>query len=240
MALPPTYRTRLKEKVLLTSHVRDFIFKLLEPTTIEFKAGQFVLVKAKHPETGELLSRAYSIASPPSETGMIRLNVEIVPHGKLTPLMEMWEPGAAVELQGPFGHFVIKSGLEKTLLFVATGVGIAPFRSMIQYLLMSGDPREIYLYFGVRSQEDIFYREFFETLAAHHSNFHFTLTLSRPQEGWQGATGRVTALLPALTLDPATTDAYLCGGKSMIDDVKKILLEKGLAPGQIFFEPFFL
>ncbi len=243
MALPPTYKARLKEKIILTPHVRDFLIELEEPGTIDFKAGQFVLVKTKHPQTGELISRAYSIASAPSETHVVRLNLEIVPQGKLTPLMEQWEVGAPIELQGPFGHFVVKSLPEKkTLLFVATGVGVAPFRSMIEDLLSKGDSREFHLYFGVRSQEDIFYREVFEALASQHPNFHFTLTLSRPQEsgGWTGAYGRVTALLPDASFDPSTTDAYLCGGKPMIDDVKKILLQKGFPPAQIFFEPFFV
>lgn len=241
MALPPTYRARFKEKIILTPHVRDFLIELEEPATIDFKAGQFVLIKAKHPQTGELISRAYSIASPPSETHVLRLNIEVVPNGKLTPLMEQWEVGTTVELQGPFGHFVVKSGPEKkALLFVATGVGVAPFRSMIEDLLAQGDSRELHLYFGVRSQEDIFYREIFETLVAQHKNFHFTLTLSRPQEGWTGTTGRVTALLPHVSLDPSITDAYLCGGKPMIDDVKKILLDKGFPATQVYFEPFFV
>lgn len=241
MALPPTYRARLRERIVLTPHVRDFMIELEEPAAIDFKAGQFVLIKAKHPQTGELLSRAYSIASPPSETHVLRLNLEIVPHGKLTPLMEQWEVGATVELQGPFGHFMVKAGPEKkTLLFVATGVGVAPFRSMIEDLLAKGDPRELHLYFGVRSEEDIFYREVFESLAAAHPNFHFTLTLSRPSDSWTGVTGRVTALLSSLSFDPSTTDAYLCGGKPMIDDVKKILLGKGFPAGQILFEPFFI
>lgn len=241
MALPPTYRARLRDKIILTPHVRDFMMELEEPVAIDFKAGQFVLVKAKHPETGELLSRAYSIASPPSETHVLRLNLEIVPQGKLTPLMEQWEVGAPVELQGPFGHFVVKSGSEKkTLLFVATGVGVAPFRSMIEDLLAKSDSRELYLYFGVRSEEDIFYREVFEALARAHPNFHFMLTLSRPRDDWTGSTGRVTALLPHASFDPSTTEAYLCGGKPMIDDVKKILLDKGFPANQIHFEPFFI
>ena len=215
--------------------------ELEDPSTMEFKAGQFVLIKAKNPNTGELLSRAYSIASPPSEIHVLRLNVEIVPQGKLTPLIDQWEIDHAVELQGPFGHFVVKSGPEKkALLFVATGVGVAPFRSMIEDLIARGDSRELHLYFGVRSQEDIFYRDIFEVLARAHPNFHFMLTLSRPSDGWTGSTGRVTALLHEASFDPSATDAYLCGGKPMIDDVKKILLEKGFSAQQIHFEPFFI
>ena len=89
MALPVTYRTRLKEKKIYTDHVRDFVFELVEPTTIEFKPGQFVLIKEKHPETGELLSRAYSIASPTQQNSSLEFNIEIVEGGKLIKLGDM-------------------------------------------------------------------------------------------------------------------------------------------------------
>lgn len=240
MALPPTYRARLKEKLVFTHKVRDFVLELIEPPRIEFKAGQFVLVKAHHPQTGELISRAYSMANPPHRDREVLVNLEIIENGKLTPLMEQWEVGREVELQGPFGHFTLKSSPEKEFLFVATGTGIAPFRSMIEDLLEKKDPRRMRLYFGLRSQEDIFYNDLFKGLSAAHPNFTFELTLSRPKEGWTGASGRVTAHLPTLPLDPHKTDAYLCGGKAMIDEVKTILMGRGMDKSQIFFEQFFL
>lgn len=240
MALPPTYKAHLKEKIALTSKVRDFVFELIEPNTIDFKAGQFVLVKTHHPETGELISRAYSIASAPQEIHEIILDLEIVEGGKLTPLMDRWEVGYEAELQGPFGHFTVKSAPEKNILFISTGTGVAPFRSMIEDMLLRGDPRQLTLVMGVRNQHDIFYKELFEALAAKHANFTFILTLSRPEDGWSGTVGRVTAVVPALEFDPKTTDAYLCGGKPMIDEMKQLLMDKGLEKTQIYFEQYFL
>ncbi|MDP2624870.1 MAG: FAD-binding oxidoreductase, partial [Candidatus Peregrinibacteria bacterium] len=224
MALPPTYKTRLKEKVILTEHVRDFIFELIEPDTIEFQAGQFLLIKVNHPETGELVSRAYSICSPPQQIHDLVFNIEIVEGGKMTSLIESWEIGKEVEMQGPFGHFVMKSGPEKDLVFVGTGTGIAPLRSMVEDLLAKGDTRKMSMYFGVRHQDYVFYQDVFEKLAADHDNFDFTLTLSRPLDGWEGSTGRVTGILPAIEFDAAKTDVYMCGGKPMIDEVKQIFL----------------
>lgn len=240
MPLPSTYRARLKEKLVFTHDVRDFVIELLEPTTLDFKAGQFVLIKTKHPETGELLSRAYSVASAPAQSSELVFNVEIVEQGKLTPLMEQWEVGCDVELQGPFGHFYFKSPEDKAILFVATGTGIAPFRSMIEDLLDKGDTRPLHLIFGVRYAADIFYRELFEGLAAQHSNFKFTITLTRPDESWTGAQGRVTEHLKTMELDPSGTHVYLCGGKPMIDDAKQILMERGFEKSSLFFEQFFL
>lgn len=241
MALPLTYRARLKEKIALTASTYDFVFDLIEPTSIEFKAGQFVLIKEHHPETGELISRAYSVASAPEATNELTFNIEIVEGGKLTPLMKQWEIGKKAEMQGPFGHFFFKSPPEREhLVFVATGTGIAPFRSMIEHLLAQGDTRRMSVYFGLRAAENIFYKDLFENLAAEHDNLDFTLTLSRPNEEWPGSRGRVTAILPDIEFDPEKADVYLCGGKPMIDDVKQLFLDKGFDKSHIFFEQFFI
>lgn len=241
MPLPATYRARLKEKIQLTQDTYDFVFTLEEPHTLDFKAGQFVLIKEKHPDTGELLSRAYSVASPPSQNHELTFNIEIVEGGKLTPLMERWEKGKETEMQGPFGHFVLKSPPERDhLVFVGTGTGIAPLRSMVEDLLAHGDTRHLSVYFGLRSEANIFYRDLFEQLVAIHPTLDFTLTLSRPSEAWTGSTGRVTAILPSIPFDALKTDVYLCGGKLMIDEVKQLFLDKGFEKNHIFFEQFFL
>ncbi|KKT74301.1 MAG: hypothetical protein UW70_C0059G0002 [Candidatus Peregrinibacteria bacterium GW2011_GWA2_44_7] len=239
MALPPTYKARLREKCQLTPQVVDFFFDLLEPNTIEFKAGQFVLVKTRHPETGELLSRAYSLANPPQVFREIVLNIEILPTGKLTSLMNGWEPGREVEMQGPFGHFTFKSPEAVPVVFVATGTGIAPFKSMIEDLLSQGDKRPMTLYFGIRSQAGLFYEKELEALAAAHPNFSYHYCLSQPQEGWTGFSGRVTKALEETPLEP-NTQFYLCGGKPVLDDVRAVLTGKGFEASQIYFEQYFL
>ena len=240
MIPPPDYKIRLKKKIVLTNEVREFVFELVEPQAIEFKAGQFVLIKTTDPKSGEFLSRAYSLLNPPQENSEIRLNVKILQDGKLTPLMDAWEEGQEIEMQGPFGHFVVKSDVAQDLFFVGTGVGVAPLRSMIEDLLLQNDARKIHLCFGVRSQEHIFYQDFFEELEKKYENFDFIITLSQPKDGWEGQVGRVTAHLPTANFDPTKTDFYICGGKPMVDDVLNILSEKGVPEEQVFFEQFFV
>ena len=125
------------------------------------------------------------------------------------------------------------------MIMMGGGTGFAPLKSMIEDQLNRGSKQKMHLYFGLRSQEHIFYQDHFEALAQKHENFDFTLCLSRPEEGWDGFSGRVTALLPTLKFQP-NTHFYLCGGKPMIDDVKALLNEKGFEKSHIFFEQFFL
>ena len=83
--------------------------------------------------------------------------------------------------QGPFGDFILRPPLRDTV-FIASGTGIAPFRSMLHWLLAESDRhqgRKFWLLFGARREQDIYYREEFEHLAAEHANFHFLPTLSR-------------------------------------------------------------
>jgi len=240
MALPTMFQARLKQKITLTPDVYEFVFELIEPSTIDFQAGQFMLIYATNPATGERISRAYSIASTPSQNHELHIVIAIIKNGTLTPILDTWKPGQTLQMQGPFGHFLLKSPPDRELVFVATGTGIAPFYSMIQDVLSKGDTMPMYVYFGVRREENIFYQREFEILAQKYPNFHFTLTLSQPSDAWKGEQGRVTALLPKQSFNPATTDVYICGGKGMIDDVRAIFLQKEFAPSHLYFEQFFI
>ncbi|MFA5842184.1 MAG: FAD-binding oxidoreductase [Candidatus Gracilibacteria bacterium] len=239
MVLPSMFQARLKQKITLTPEVREFVFELIELTTLDFQAGQFVLIYATNPATGARISRAYSIASAPSQNHELHIVIAIIKTGTLTPILDTWEIGHELQIQGPFGHFLLKSPADRDLVFVATGTGIAPFHSMIQDRLSQGDTRPMHVYFGVRHEENIFYQREFEKLAKQHPNLHFTLTLSQPSSDWKGPSGRVTALLSVVSFNPATTDVYMCGGKGMIDDVRAIFLQKGFEPSHLYFEQFF-
>lgn len=240
MSLPAMFQARLKQKIPLASDVYEFVFELIEPPKIDFQSGQFVLIYAINPATGERISRAYSIASAPSQNHELHIVIAIIKTGTLTPILDTWEVGKTLQMQGPFGHFLLKSPSDRELVFMATGTGIAPFYSMILDLLSKGDTRPMHVYFGVRHEENIFYQREFETLAKQHPNLHFTLTLSQPSGAWKGSRGRVTALLPKQSFNPITTDVYICGGKGMIDDVRAIFLQKGFEPSHLYFEQFFV
>ena len=89
--------------------------------------------------------------------------------------------GEEISCQGPFGDFILRPPLRDTI-FIATGTGIAPFRSMLHWLL--ADParhqeKQLSLFFGNRTEQDIYYHEEFLKLAAQHANFRYLPTLSR-------------------------------------------------------------
>jgi sulfite reductase alpha subunit-like flavoprotein len=127
---------------------------------------------------------------------------------------------------------VLKPEVQDVIL-VATGTGVAPFRSMVCDLLgkdSSGKPRhngqQIWLVYGTRYPEDVYYQQEFEQLAAEHPNFHYVATLSRGPEQWKGSRGYVQEHLRAIVGDRKDMHVYICGLNEMVSSVRKLLVEE--------------
>jgi Na+-transporting NADH:ubiquinone oxidoreductase subunit F len=151
-------------------------------------------------------------------------------------------PGDALQVEGPYGEFVLQEQSKKKILMIATGTGMSPIKSMLLHLLDMRSSRKIRLFFGVRHESDLFYTDLFRGLSAHYPEFSQVSTLSSPDPTrWTGRRGRVTDLVEQLvsSADAADTEAYLCGGQDMIEDCKNILQQKGFPATSIHYENFY-
>jgi CDP-4-dehydro-6-deoxyglucose reductase, E3 len=213
----------------LTHDVREIELRLVDPQEIHFTAGQFVSFRVRKLDATGLVSRLYSIVSPPSERHIVLLLLNLVPGGPGSTYLFGLRPGDRTQFKGPAGAFQLRND-SRDVLFVATGTGIAPLRSMLLTLLESETRRAITLYWGLRSPRDLYFQDFFSALQEQHDNFSFVTTLSRPDETWRGVGGRVTRLVEERVSSVANLVAYLCGNSGMIDDVSAILRTKGDCP----------
>lgn len=214
----------------LTHDVRAIELRLLEPASITFKAGQFVsfeVPKEGHPRP---VTRPYSIASPPEERERILLVLNLVQGGPGSNYLFSLREGNRTSFKGPAGAFYLRDDGTKDLCFVATGTGIAPVRSMILTQLQRQPDRPVTLFWGLRSQRDLYWQDEWAALAAIHPHLTVVTTLSRPEPGWQGASGRVTALVEERITSVRNLAVYLCGGNGMIKDVTARINAKGLCP----------
>src|SRR5205823_2427493 len=134
-------------------------------------------------------------------------------------------------------YFVLRNPASDSIL-VATGTGIAPFRSILKTHLADHSQQQFTLVFGVRYERNLMYREEFEQLAAQYPNFHFWPTLSRPDENWRGRTGHVQAHVFEAIGERRDVDVYICGLKLMVDDVRAKLKELGFDRKRIIFEKY--
>lgn len=233
-----TFKARVAEHSFLASKYQYVHLELDSPSRLEFQAGQYVMMKIP----GVTGVRQYSIASAPSMGHAIELVVDVIPGGLGSMYLASLTPGDEVEFMAPAGAFTLAEGekREEKLVFVATGSGIAPFRAMLLDLLVDKkDTRQIWLHWGLRYAEDIFWFDELSQLAEEYENFTFDLTLSRPPEAWELCTGYVTQCVLEHHSGFSSMGAYVCGNRRMIDDVKTMLLKKGVGGAQIHTEQFY-
>jgi ferredoxin-NADP reductase len=222
----------------LAPEVHHFDFEVPGVENFAFTPGQFVSVLDR--EDGKEVTHAYSIASPRGGN-RFSLCLNRVEDGVVSPWLFGLQPGDELEMHGPLGCFTLRNAQHRAV-FVATGTGIAPFRSMLLDHLPRTQP-EITLLFGVRHEEGLLYRKEFEKLAEQYKTFRFIPTITRPTATWKGRTGRVQQHLDdALAIrspdELPSVDVYICGLKDMVDDVRKELKQRGFNRKQIIYEKY--
>lgn len=223
-----TVLARVAHTTDLTHDVRLIRLDLLQPASLPFLAGQFVSFSVEKPGLPHLLTRPYSIASSPSDTASIELLLNRVPDGPGSGYLFSLRPGDTVTFRGAAGTFVMPSSTDRRLLFVATGTGIAPIRSMLLARLPSRTP--VTLFWGLRSERDLYFQDELSALAARHPEFTAVTTLSQPSIEWRGARGRVQHLIEREVTTVDDLAVYVCGGSAMIASVVALIRARGVCP----------
>jgi CDP-4-dehydro-6-deoxyglucose reductase len=170
---------------------------------LDFVAGQYLCLRYQGTH------RAYSVASSPTRDE-IEFCVRRVPGGRMTSdLAVTLDVGDEVTLRGPYGELVMETPSKRDLVFLATGTGVAPFKSMIDFVfeegrdIHRGSERDVWLFLGVGWEDDLPYHRAFRALAAERENFHYVPTLSRERylTDWDGETDYVQETLVKYVAD---------------------------------------
>lgn len=229
---PSEIGARVVFKEWLTPETLKIAFEPTSRALFPFIAGQYVsLVLAEDPEQGlrrEL--RPYSLWAHPDEFEYAVTIVRMIPGGRATSWLRDIEVGSELKMVGPLGSFYLRRPLHPKLVFVATGTGLVPLRSMIKDLISTGEihNHDITLLFGVRHQEDLFELAELERWSQRFEGFTFVPTLSQPESNWTGAKGRVTEHLSSMDLPSEDVQVYLCGNGAMIQDAVALLEARGI------------
>ena len=234
-----TFTARLTRSRALSDQAKHLEFEMQGVSRFGFVAGQWLSLKHNKPD-GEEITRAYSIASAPGGHNRIALCLNRVQDGFMSNFLCDMKEGDELRAQGPFGDFILRPPMVDTL-FIATGTGIAPFRSMLHWLL--GDParhhdRQLWLLFGNRTESDIYYHDEFQKLAGEHSNFHYLPTLSRGGPTWNGLRGYVQEHVTEIVGGRSDIHAYICGLNDMIKANRELLKSLGCNRRAIFYEKY--
>jgi len=226
MALQPWRTGKVINIIQETYNTRRFVIEIPELEKFDFVPGQFITFDLPIDEKPSKRLRSYSIASWPDGTNVFELVIVLLEGGLgTTYLFNKVEVGSALTLRGPQGVFTLKDEmLDKDLIMICTGTGIAPFRSMVHHIKNHNIPhKNIYLLYGTRKQVDLLYYDEFKKFEL--ENFQYIPTLSREQ--WEGRSGYVHLIYEEICANKQPAAFLLCGWKNMLDEAKKRIVEMG-------------
>ncbi len=236
------------ERIVDVTHdIKEVYVKLPEGKEITFSCGQYGQIEVPpYDKIKSPTQRAYSMSSPPSDKNHLEFLVRLVPGGIVTTYVhEHLQEGQKMKVIAPFGEFGVKD-TGATMICVAGGSGMAPFKSIFQDMIESGEieTREIWYFFGARTKKDLFYAEWLDELDSKYEKFHFVAALSESQEedNWTGATGLITEVLAGFFTDnidrSQPLEGYLCGSPGMLDACMAVMRKFEMSEEKIYFDKF--
>lgn len=228
----------------LTHDIRGVEIEIDQP--IKFWAGQYVDITVTT-EEGETVTRSFSMANPPSEAQKLSFIIKKYPDGKFSGQLDTGgiAVGAEVGLVGPYGTCFRREGRDGPMILVAAGSGMSPIWSILHDHLASGEERAVYLFYGARTQRDLFHLERIAEITAGRPEVTFIPVLSHAEDdaSWTGERGfvheRAGARLKELALQ-GVGDVYACGPPPMIDALNPVLFMNDFESERIFFDKFTL
>ncbi len=229
-----TLPCRVHEMNRLTDDVMQLLIKLPASERLQFLPGQYIdilLEDGRH--------RSFSIANAPHNDDFLELHVRLVEGGQFTSrVFNTMQPKDLLRIEGPHGSFFYREDTRDEILMIAGDTGFAPLKGIIEHILSEQDTRPIYLYWGVRTEGDLYMRDLAEQCAAEHDNIHFVPVLSEADDSWNGRTGYVHDAVLSDFDDLSIFDIYACGPPAMIKAAESSFQDKGMKKEQFYYDSF--
>lgn len=186
---------------------------------------------------GQPLRKPYSIACAPEEAareGALELLVQVSGKSGAGPHFPSLHPGALIDVEGPFGRFVFsEQPAERRFLFIAGGSGIAPLRAMLHHALRVRGRDHFGVLYSARTPEEFAYQAELRRLARQ-GCVELTQTVTRSSDStWTGQRGRINVQKLSPMLEGGAALCFVCGPRSMMEDVLSLLRELGVASRRI-------
>lgn len=233
------YEGEITEIRQLSPEVRQFSLKVKSEEPFRFLPGQFITMDLPVGEKRLDRWRSYSIANAPDDTGILEFCIVKMEGGLATSyLFDKIKTGDIIRFKGPDGGFVMPSDLDKEIVMICTGTGVAPFRSMLQHIIREGLTfKKIHLIFGTRYSNGILYKDEFEQLAKERQNFRYSVALSR-ENSVNRHHGYVHPIyMQAYSEKKEDVLFMICGWSRMIDEaVENLIIRLGYDKSQVRYE----
>lgn len=216
----------------LGSDVNEYTFRFTDTEKVEYRPGQFILVKIQEKP---VMYRAYSISSFSDDGAELSITVKKIPGGYGTNIIfDTFKEGDPVELDGPMGSELVLSEKSDRILFVAGGIGITPFVQMTRDAVeKSGCGKDVKLIYGVNHSGEFIYDDHFTSLKSSCEKFEYIKVVAS-DSSWKGKKGFVTDAMK--DMDLKGYKVYMCGPPPMVRASLKALRHAGVEDEDIYYE----
>lgn len=216
------------------ANITTFYFQPEQP--VPYTAGQYIELTVPHEYPDERgIKHWFTLSSPPGQD-LLAITTKHAAGLSSTFKTALWAltPGTELQMSDPMGDFVLPKLVQTPLVFVAGGIGITPFHSILAWLADTGETRPVKLLYGVRTEDEIIFQSTFDR-----AKVHATIVVSEPSPAWGGERGNLTAEL-ILGLEKPSDDTliYLSGPEPMIEVLKKDLIQTGINQRQLVTDFF--
>ena len=240
---------RIERALPLSHDVMGLYLRLPAAEAFHFEAGQYIDIILAPGRR-----RSFSIVSPPHDARLLELHVRRVAGGEFSArLFDEDMRSALLTIEGPLGQFAYRPGTAPMLL-IGGGTGLAPLLGMLRHVIENGLERDMTLYWGVRSERDLYAEATLARLAAQldtartapgdiaaparAGSLRYVPVLSEPSAEWQGSRGWVHEAVLRDIPDLTPYDVYTAGPPAMIEAVRREFARRGVGAGRLFFDSF--
>ena len=239
-AASPGWMCKLKDRKEVAEGTMAFRFE--KPSGWTFKAGQHLDMTLLNPsETdSEGNVRSFTIASAPhEETLMVATRMRDTAFKRVLRTMPL---GTAVKIEGPSGDLILKEGVTRTAIFLAGGIGITPFRSIVHWAAKERLPNHIVLFYSNRRPEDAPFLAELQNLERENPKYKLIPSMTemeKSQQPWNGETGPINQEMLGRHLKGAASGIhYIAGPPAMVNGLRDMLKKAGVDDNDIRTEEF--
>jgi ferredoxin-NADP reductase len=213
--------------------INTFHFRPEKP--LHYTAGQFIELTVPHETPDERGTKHwFTLSSSPTDELLAITTRFSHPSSTFKTALHAIEPGAELHMSDAMGDFVLPKLIQTPLIFVAGGIGVTPFHSMLSWLADTGEVRPIKFLYAVNKEEDIIFQDTFDR-----AGVHATIVVSEPSDAWGGERGRLNAEM-ILGLEKPSDDTliYLSGPEPMVEQLAKDMRSQGVSKHQLVLDMF--
>ena len=215
----------------LTDDVIKLVLRLSPNSNFNFNSGQYVnIIKGN-------LTRSYSIANCSDHKNQLEFFIKKYTNGLMSAyFFKEAKINDLLRLEGPIGTFFLRDSSFKNIIFLATGTGIAPIKSILEGLDKSYEQyqnKNFWVIVGARYQEDLFWEPNLKNL-----HIKYIPVLSRQVKDWNGEKGYVQDIVLNQQIDLENSQVYACGSNDMINSAKELFFKNNLKENNFFSDAF--